>query len=94
MMIRYRNKTPLATCKNEGYEPWAHAEALVDVWITEGYPFFAVGMNTVQLGATDNQKRVALEKYGSEENFFKTVCAEMRDARREMRQNVTICDKM
>ena len=45
----------------------------------EGNPFFAVGMNTVQLGATDNQKRVALEKYGSEENFFKTVCAEMRD---------------
>lgn len=46
----------------------------------EGYPFFAVGMNTVQLGATQNQKRVALEKYGSEENFFRTICGEMRDA--------------
>ncbi len=45
----------------------------------EGNPFFAVGMNTVQLGATDNQKRVALEKYGSEEKFFEAVCAEMRD---------------
>ena len=178
MNTRYNNKIALSTLKNEGCEPWAHAEALVDAWIAEGYPaayektyetvdlepvditapngaytirtdwksntptadwnrriyarsmetlgdfkkgepcelgkyggavnvgfrgtatgffhpesldgrtylvdpegypFFAVGMNTVQLGATENQKRVSLEKYGSEDNFFRAICDEMRD---------------
>lgn len=178
MNTRYQNKIQLTTRKNEGYEPWAHAEALVDAWIREGYPaayektyetvdlepaditapngaytirtdwksntptaewnrriyarsmetlgdfkkgepcelgkyggavnvgprgeatgffhteelegrtyiidpegypFFSVGMNTVQLGSTENQKRVALEKYGSEDSFYRTVCDEMRD---------------
>ena len=38
MNTRYQNKIQLTTRKNEGYEPWAHAEALVDAWIREGYP--------------------------------------------------------
>ena len=38
-----------------------------------GNPFFAVGINSAQLGATQNQKDVAIEKYGSAENFYSEV---------------------
>lgn len=43
-----------------------------------GNPFFAVGSNTVQLGATDNQKAASIDKYGSEENFYKGISEELR----------------
>lgn len=43
-----------------------------------GNPFFAAGINTAQLGATQNQKDAAIEKYGSEENFHKEVTDELR----------------
>ena len=43
-----------------------------------GSPFFAVGMNTVELGATDNQIQVSLDKYGSAENFYKEISEELR----------------
>ena len=42
-----------------------------------GNPFFASGINTLELGSTDNQKKAAIEKYGSEENFYKTVSDEL-----------------
>ena len=43
-----------------------------------GNPFFAVGMNTVELGATDNQDQAALDKYGTAENFYKSISEELR----------------
>ena len=42
-----------------------------------GYPYFAVGMNTVELGATDAQKEAALNKYGSAEKFYQQVTDEL-----------------
>jgi len=44
-----------------------------------GNPFFAAGINTAQLGATQNQKDAALAKYGSEDNFYKEVTQTLRD---------------
>ena len=44
-----------------------------------GNPFFAAGINTIQLGATQNQKDAAIEKYGTEENFYTEVTQTMRD---------------
>ncbi|MBR4873036.1 MAG: DNRLRE domain-containing protein [Clostridia bacterium] len=44
-----------------------------------GNPYFAVGMNTVELGATDAQREVSLEKYGTAENFYSSVAKELRD---------------
>ena len=44
-----------------------------------GNPFFAVGVNTVELGATDNQRAASLDKYGTEETFYKEVSEELRD---------------
>ena len=43
-----------------------------------GYPYFAVGMNTVELGATDNQDAASLDKYGSAESFYTGVAEELR----------------
>ena len=43
-----------------------------------GNPFFSAGINTIQLGSTQNQKDAALEKYGSEENFYTEVADELR----------------
>lgn len=44
-----------------------------------GNPFFASGINTLELGATENQKSAAIEKYGSAENFYKDVSNELID---------------
>ena len=44
-----------------------------------GYPYFAVGMNTVEVGATATQKAVTLEKYGSAENFYDEISDTFRD---------------
>ena len=38
-----------------------------------GNPYFAVGMNTVELGASDNQDAASLAKYGSADAFYKGV---------------------
>ena len=42
-----------------------------------GNPYYALGVNTLTLGATDNQKDASLAKYGSEEGFYKGVANEM-----------------
>lgn len=42
-----------------------------------GNPFFAAGVNTLELGATDNQRAAAIEKYGSEEAFYRAVSEEL-----------------
>lgn len=44
-----------------------------------GNPYFAVGMNTVELGATDDQRQRSLEKYGTEEDFYSSVADELRE---------------
>ncbi len=44
-----------------------------------GYPYFAVGMNTVELGASETQRAASLAKYGTAENFYDTVSKELRD---------------
>ncbi len=44
-----------------------------------GNPFFAAGINTVQLGSTTHQQEAAIEKYGSAENFHKAIAQELRD---------------
>ncbi|MBQ7292756.1 MAG: hypothetical protein IJW79_03340 [Clostridia bacterium] len=43
-----------------------------------GNPFFAVSINSAQLGATQNQKDAAIEKYGSAENFYNEVSDTLR----------------
>ena len=43
-----------------------------------GNPYFAVGMNTVELGATENQKAATVAKYGSAENFYSSISQELR----------------
>ena len=43
-----------------------------------GNPFFAIGMNTVELGATTNQDEAALNKYGTAENFYQSISEELR----------------
>lgn len=43
-----------------------------------GNPFFAIGINTVQLGSTENQKKASVDKYGSEAKFYSDVTDEMR----------------
>ena len=42
-----------------------------------GNPFFASGINTLELGSTDNHKAATIEKYGSEENAYKAICDEL-----------------
>lgn len=44
-----------------------------------GNPYFAVGMNTVELGATDNQKNASLKKYGNKETFYQSVAADFNN---------------
>jgi hypothetical protein len=44
-----------------------------------GNPFFPIGINGANMGATDNQKAAALEKYGSAESFYKEVGQTLRD---------------
>ena len=43
-----------------------------------GNPFFAVGMNTVEMGATQNQIDATLAKYGTAENFYQSISEELR----------------
>ena len=38
-----------------------------------GNPFFLVGVNSAELGSTENQKNAAIEKYGSAEGFYNEV---------------------
>lgn len=45
----------------------------------EGYPYFAVGMNTVELGATDAQKAASVAMFGSEEGFYQGVTDKFRE---------------
>ena len=42
-----------------------------------GNPFFASGINTLELGATENQKTAAIDKYGSAENAYKAISEEL-----------------
>ena len=42
-----------------------------------GNPFFASGVNTLQIGSTDNQKAATIAKYGSEENAYKAITEEL-----------------
>ena len=42
-----------------------------------GNPFFASGINTLELGATENQRAATIEKYGSEENAYKSISEEL-----------------
>jgi len=42
-----------------------------------GNPYYALGVNTLSLGATKNQQEASLSKYGSEEGFYKGVATEM-----------------
>ena len=44
-----------------------------------GNPFYAMGVNTVTMGATKQQTAVALEKYESEEIFFTSMASEFRN---------------
>ena len=43
-----------------------------------GNPFFAAGINTAELGATDNQKNAALAKYATADRFYTEVASTMR----------------
>ena len=42
-----------------------------------GNPYYALGVNTLTLGATENQKQASIDKYGSEEGFYEGVATEM-----------------
>lgn len=42
-----------------------------------GNPYYALGVNTLNVGATANQKDASILKYGSEEDFYKGVATEM-----------------
>ena len=42
-----------------------------------GNPYYALGVNTLTVGATTNQKEASLSKYGSEEGFYEGVASEM-----------------
>ena len=44
-----------------------------------GNPFISVGFNTVQLGANQNQKDYALEKYGTADDFYEQVTNELKE---------------
>ena len=43
-----------------------------------GNPYFALGMNTVDLGFTDNQKEYAIKAYGSEEAYYEGITRELK----------------
>jgi hypothetical protein len=42
-----------------------------------GNPYYALGVNTLTDGATENQREAALDKYGSVEGFYEGVATEM-----------------
>ncbi len=42
-----------------------------------GNPFFAVGINHFNMGATENNKKYNLERYGTSENYWKEITAKM-----------------
>ncbi len=44
-----------------------------------GNPYFAVGINTVCLGDSENHKRYSLEKYETAENYYKEISASLKD---------------
>ena len=44
-----------------------------------GNPFFAIGINTVCLGDSDNHKRYSLEKYGDKAAYYKEISASLKD---------------
>ncbi len=44
-----------------------------------GNPFFAIGINTVCLGDSDNHKRYSLEKFGDKETYYKKISASLKD---------------
>ena len=44
-----------------------------------GNPFFATAINTVTLGATNNQRTYALDKFGTEEAYFEAISASLFD---------------
>ena len=44
-----------------------------------GNPFFATAINSANIGSTDKQKQVSIEKYGSAENFYTQVTNTLRD---------------
>ncbi len=44
-----------------------------------GNPFFAVGVNTVNLGATDNQKNYTIASYGLEEVYFERITRSLQE---------------
>ncbi len=43
-----------------------------------GNPYFALGINTVDLGHTQNQKDYTLEVYGSEQNYYESMTAALK----------------
>jgi hypothetical protein len=43
-----------------------------------GNPYFAMGVNTTCLGDDDNHKQYSLEKYGTEENYYKEISASLK----------------
>ena len=44
-----------------------------------GNPYFAVGINTVCLGDSDNHKTYSLQKYGTAENYYKEITKSLKD---------------
>ncbi len=44
-----------------------------------GNPYFALGMNTVDLGFTDNQKNYAIAAYGSEQAYYENITGELKE---------------
>jgi hypothetical protein len=45
----------------------------------QGYPYFAIGMNTVTLGDSDNHKSYSLAAYGTAENYYNEISASLKD---------------
>ena len=44
-----------------------------------GNPYFALGVNTVTLGDSANHKYYSLEKFGSEEEYYKQITSQLKD---------------
>ncbi len=45
-----------------------------------GNPFYVIGLNSVYLGETSNLREYSLEQYGSKENYYKEISAELRES--------------
>ena len=43
-----------------------------------GNPYFAIGVNTVTLGDSDNHKDYSREKYGTEESYYEAITKELQ----------------